>query len=218
MALLELKNVFYSSEGKPILKGIRTDIEAGDFLSVVGPSGSGKSTLFRLCSHLISQTEGDILFQGRSMLEWDPVEIRKKISYCFQTPYLFGETVMDNLAFPYTVRNRKPDRNRVEELLEAFRIPAGFAGKEARNLSGGEKQRIALVRSLLILPDILLLDEATSALDPENTEVVEKYVASLNREGMTILWITHNPEQSRRHAKRLLTLEAGEVKSLEVIS
>ena len=88
---------------------------------------------------------------------------------------------------------------------------------EIQNLSGGEKQRIALIRTMLFEPEILLLDEVTSALDAENTELVEKAILNLNQQGITILWVTHNDEQSRKYANKLLTIEDGQIQSLEVI-
>lgn len=215
--MLEFKNVSFISEDKYILKDFTISIESGDYISVVGPSGSGKSTFLKLCSHLISPTEGDILYMDKSILELNPMELRKRIAYCFQTPYLFGKTVMDNISFPYSIRGNKADIKRVNELLQLFNLDKDYLNKDIKNLSGGEKQRIALIRTLLFNPEILLLDEVTSALDVDNTLVVENVMKTLNQEGITIIWVTHNPEQSRKNANKLLTIEAGKIKSLEVL-
>lgn len=217
MALLELKNICFETDNQLILKNISVTIEPGDFVSIIGPSGSGKSTFLKLCSHLISPTSGELLFNGISVDEYSPIELRKRIAYCFQLPYLFGDTVRDNIVFPYYIRNLKVDNNRINELLSIFNIPTDFLDKDIKGLSGGEKQRIALIRSLIFTPDILLLDEVTSALDIDNTAVVENVIKSLNEEGVTVLWITHNLEQSRKYAKRLLTIESGQIKSLEIL-
>lgn len=217
MPLLEFKDVTYVNENKYILKDISISVNIGDYMSVVGPSGSGKSTFLKLCSHLISPTKGDILYREKSIFGLDPMELRKSISYCFQTPYLFGETVMDNVTFPYSLRGMKADLNRAGELLQLFNLDKDYLNKEVKNLSGGEKQRIALIRTLFFRPEILLLDEVTSALDVDNTLVVENVMKTLNQQGTTIIWITHSPEQSRKNANRLLTIEAGVIKSLEVL-
>lgn len=218
MPLLEFKNVSYvSNDNKSIIKNISVEVNAGDFISVVGPSGSGKSTFFKLCAQLISAADGDIIFRNKNCKDYNPLEWRKNIAYCFQTPYLFGNTVMDNLSFPYSIRNMKADLKKAEKLLEMFSLGKEYLHEEVRNLSGGEKQRIALIRTLLFKPEILLLDEVTSALDEDNTQVVEKVIQKLNKENVTILWITHNSEQSRRYANKILTIENGEIKSLEVI-
>lgn len=217
MPLLEFQNVSYINDGKTILKNISVSIEKGDFISIVGSSGSGKSTFLKLCSHLISPINGNIIYRDKNMTEYNPTDLRKNISYCFQTPYLFGHTVMDNIIFPFSIRNLKPDENRINDLFSLFNMTTDLLNKDVKNLSGGEKQRITLIRSLLFKPEVLLLDEITSALDVDNTIIVENVIASLNKEGITVLWITHNPEQSRKYANKLLTLEAGEIKSLEVL-
>lgn len=207
----------FANDGKTVLRNVSFAVEAGDFISIVGSSGSGKSTLLRLCSHLISPTAGDVFYKGANMTEYSPTELRKSISYCFQLPYLFGSTVQDNLDFPFSIRNIPFNEARVKELFLLFNISTTLLNADVQNLSGGEKQRIALVRTLLFLPEVLLLDEVTSALDAENTRMVEDAISSLNKGGITVLWITHDPEQSQKYANKIITLEAGEIKSLEVL-
>ncbi|QUH20276.1 ABC transporter ATP-binding protein [Alkaliphilus sp. B6464] len=217
MSLLEFQNVFFMDDNRSILDDITISINSGDYISIVGPSGSGKSTFLKLCGHLISPTMGKIIYRDKSIEEYNPTDLRKNISYCFQIPYLFGDTVMDNISFPYSIRNSKVDFSRVEELFSVFKIDINYLNKDIKNLSGGEKQRIALIRTLLFMPEILLLDEVTSALDVDNSLIVESVMKSLNKDGTTILWITHNLDQSKRNANKLLTIEAGKVKSLEVL-
>lgn len=217
LSLLKFQNVFFKSDNKTILKDITVSVDQGDYISIVGPSGSGKSTFLKLCCHLISPTGGTITYRDKSVMEQNPLELRKNIAYCFQNPYLFGETVMDNISFPYSIRNIKVDLKRAEKLLQIFNLDEEYLKKNVRNLSGGEKQRIALIRTLLFKPEILLLDEVTSALDVDNTLIVENAMKSLNQNGTTILWVTHNLEQSRKNANKLLTIESGEIKSLEVL-
>ncbi len=217
MSLLEFQNVFFMDDNRSILDDITISINSGDYISIVGPSGSGKSTFLKLCCHLTSPATGQILYRNKSIEEYNPTDLRKDISYCFQTPYLFGDTVMDNISFPYSIRNSKVDFSRVEELFTVFKIDINYLNKDINNLSGGEKQRIALIRTLLFRPEILLLDEVTSALDVDNSLIVESVIKSLNEDGTTILWITHNLDQSKRNANKLLTIEAGKVKSLEVL-
>lgn len=217
MSLLEFVNVYFSNDDDFIIKNLSFKIEAGDFISIVGPSGSGKSSLLKLCSHLHKQSSGKILYKSIDMLDYNPIEIRKKICYCFQTPYLFGKNVLENLVFPYKIRNKIADMNKVKYLLNLFNMSTDYLEKDITNLSGGEKQRISFIRSLIFKPEVLLLDEVTSALDVDNTKIVENIINNLNKEGVTILWITHNPEQSRKYANKILTIENGSLKSLEVL-
>ncbi|MDD2211788.1 MAG: ATP-binding cassette domain-containing protein [Clostridia bacterium] len=217
MVLLKLQNISYQSENKSILKNISLKIDAGDYLSIVGPSGSGKSTFLKLCAHLLSPTEGKIIFKGKDFRQYSPIDLRRKIGYCAQTPCLFGDTVEDNLSFPYLIRKEKVNLTRVQTLCSDFNLDFALLKKDVQSLSGGEKQRIALLRTLLFLPEIFLLDEVTSALDVTNTLLVEKVISSLNQKGTTVLWVTHNLEQSRKYANKLLTIENGEIKAEEVL-
>ena len=217
MELLELEKISYINKDKYILKDISLKINKGDFISVVGPSGSGKSTLFKICSHLINQSQGEIKYKNKNVNEYDPMELRKEISYCFQTPYLFGDKVMDNILFPYIIRNKEINRDRIKELFSLFNLSEEFLDSQVKNLSGGEKQRIALIRTLLFEPIILLLDEITSALDSENVLLVEAVIQELNHKGMTIMWITHDQEQSKKYSNKILVMEEGKVKNLEVL-
>ena len=213
LSQIEFQNVFY----KTVLKNISLKVEKGDYVSVIGSSGSGKSTFLKLCCHLISPTKGNILINGNDVMKNNPIELRKKISYCFQTPILFGDTVMENINYPYSIRNKTMDMERVNMLFSRFNMEPEYIDREIKNLSGGEKQRIALIRTLLFRPEVLLLDEVTSALDVDNTLIVENAVNDLNNEGVTILWVTHNLEQSRKYANKLLTIDDGEITSLEVL-
>lgn len=217
MPIIEFKSVSLDDKGKTILKNIDMSIEKGDYISIVGPSGSGKSTFLKLSASLISPTDGNIYFYDKPYNDLDPIQLRRKVSYCFQTPYLFGSNVMDNLCFPFSIRNLKTDMHKIDALLKRFKLNSEFKSKDVLNLSGGEKQRIALIRSLLFSPQVLLLDEVTSALDSENTLIVEELIKELNEEGTTILWVTHNMEQSRKNANKRLTIKDGSIKSLEVI-
>lgn len=217
MTLLEFCNVSFKNGDALIINDLSISIKSGDFISIVGPSGSGKSTFLKLCNHLYSPSDGKILYKGIDLMELSPTELRKSICYCFQTPYLFGENVMDSIAFPFKVRNMPVDIEKINKLFNLFNMDKEFLHKDINNLSGGEKQRIALIRSLIFKPEILLLDEVTSALDQDNTKIVEEVINNLNKAGITILWITHNPIQSRKYANKIVTIEKGSLKSLEVL-
>lgn len=198
-----------------ILKDISITFEKQDFVSIVGPSGSGKSTFLKLCSHLISPVQGKILYNDKDMCHCNPLELRKKIAYVFQTPHLFGNTVEDNMKFPYNLRNKPYEEKNVDKWFKMLGLDLTYLSKDINKLSGGEKQRIAFVRSILFLPEILLLDEVTSALDQENSQRMEEVVRKLNQEGVTILWITHDRNQNTQVANKIITFESGRIKAME---
>lgn len=217
MSIIEFENVYFNDGKKNILEDINLKVEHGDFISIVGPSGGGKSTLLKLVSNLISPSKGSISFKNKDIIQYSPIEVRQQCAYCYQLPYLFGNTVLENLAFPYEIRGKKIDFDKISELLSLFKMDKDYIDKNVDKLSGGEKQRLALIRTLIFQPEVLLLDEITSALDADNALIVENIIKDLNQKGTTILWVTHNLDQSKKHTNKLLTIENGKIKSLEVL-
>jgi len=217
MEILNIKELYYEVNNTNILKDINIDVDQGDCISIVGSSGSGKSTFLKLCADLMPISKGDIYYRGKNYKEYNPLDLRRKISYCIQAPHLFGEKVFENLEFPFTMRKEAINNNRISELLERFNLDKGILDKDIKSLSGGEKQRIATARNLMYIPDILLLDESTSALDKVNAQVVERYIKDINKEGVTVLWITHSLEQSEGIFNKRITLSEGRVEKVEVI-
>lgn len=197
MSLLEIKNLSFQAADKKILEDIQFTIEEGDFLSITGPSGSGKSTLLKIIATVLSKTSGEILYNGHPIESYEPTEYRKEVSYCFQSPVLFGETVKENLAFPYVIRQVEFDEAKAVDYLKTVGLPEDYLNKPITSLSGGEKQRIALIRNVLFQPKILLLDEVTSALDDENRQIIWKWLHDMRQKTeMTILMISHNEAEA----------------------
>lgn len=217
MSILRLNNIVYKSNNEYILKDISLEINKGDCISVIGSSGSGKSTLLKLMADLIPITEGEIYYNGKSYYEYNPLELRREISYCIQLPHLFGETVYDNLIFPFILRKESINKNRIFELLNIFNLEEEILNKNITSLSGGEKQRVSIIRSLIYAPKVLLLDEATSALDKENAANVEKIVKELNKTGITVVWITHNLDQSKEIFNKRIKISEGQIESIEIL-
>lgn len=217
MALLELSNISYAVKDKIIIRDVSLAVNEGDYLTIVGPSGSGKSTLLKLCSDLISPTFGSITYNGRNLTAIDPESYRKEVGYCFQRPYLFAKTVRRNILFPYDIRGMKPDMERIKLLFDLLHMPMEYFERHNGELSGGEMQRICLIRSLIFEPKVLLLDEVTSALDSVNAAIVEQVIDELYKNGITIVSITHNEEQSLRSANRRITIIDGSIAKEEVL-
>lgn len=217
MQILSAVKIFYEVGDKQILDDISLSIEKGDCISLIGSSGSGKSSFLKMCSYLISPSSGTMSYNDTNFSDYEPITLRQELSYCTQMPYLFGTTVKENLEFPFIIKKNPFDIEKVAQLLEAFQLDRNLLEKEVAILSGGEKQRIALIRNLIHNPKILLLDEVTSALDESSSLVIEKYVKELNKNGTTILWVTHNLEQSTRIFNKRVQFENGKVVNLEVL-
>ena len=194
--IIELTHLGFKVKDKQILNDATLSIGKGEFVTITGPSGSGKSTLLKIIASMLSQTSGTISYKGKKLEEYDPIAYRKEVSYCFQTAVLFGKTVKDNLAFPYEIREKSFDQDRAISYLNKVGLDETYLIKNINDLSGGEKQRIALIRNLLIMPEVLLLDEVTSALDEENKQIINQLVQEMNQtQQITVLWVTHNPSE-----------------------
>lgn len=214
-SILEVKHLSFSVGEKEILKDISFKIQKGDFLTIKGPSGSGKSTLLKLLAAIMNPSTGEIIYKGKPLSEYEITDYRKEVSYTFQNAALFGTTVADNLMFPYEIRNEPFDRDRAIALLDKVMLSEQYLDQKITELSGGEKQRVALIRNVLFTPEVLLLDEVTSALDAENRKVISEAILGLNRENnITVLWVTHNTDEINDAAKTI-EMKAGR---LEVVS
>lgn len=208
MAILKLENIAYQANQKQILQNISFEVEESAFLTLIGPSGAGKSTILKLIANLINPNHGKILFNGKDIMKIDPLTYRRNVSYCFQQPSLFGEKVSDNLSFPYEIRNLKVDQERVYQLLRDVNLGAEYLAKDINSLSGGEKQRVALIRNLVFLPKVLLLDEVTTGLDQASKEIVHHLIEQVHRKGVTIVQVTHDQSEIEL-AQHIIRIEKG---------
>ncbi|MBP2632012.1 MAG: Phosphate-transporting ATPase [Firmicutes bacterium] len=212
MVLLEASDIRLEFQSKTILDGLSFSIYPSDLVGVLGSSGSGKTSLFRILNLLQSATSGSVSYLGKDTSSYEPTQLRKRIGYVFQKPYLFGSTVEDNLTYPYHLLKQKPDFAEIENYLAKANLPKDILAKKITEFSGGEQQRIALIRSLLIKPNILLLDEFTASLDEENTLIIEQLIlAEHKQQNLSILFISHNLAQAKRLAKQIMYLDKGKI-------
>ncbi|PKK83385.1 MAG: phosphate ABC transporter ATP-binding protein [candidate division Zixibacteria bacterium HGW-Zixibacteria-1] len=182
------------------------EFNKGLVYNIVGPSGAGKSSFLRLLNRLDEPTGGEVTYYDKPIQSYEPTELRKKISMLFQTPYLFPGKVRDNLNYCCS----KSDTADIDFHLKRVGLKPEYSDKDADDLSVGEKQRVALARSLFQGPDILLLDEPTSALDPTSSRRIEELILALSRElCLTIIVVTHSPEQALRLGGKALLLVKG---------
>lgn len=208
MSVLTIQDVSFSIDQQTILQPLSLEIATGEVITLVGPSGSGKSTLLKIIASLLTPSTGSILFNNQDISMLDPVNYRKEVSYCFQQPSLFGETVSDNLNFPFEIRKKAVDEPLIQSYLKQVDLPASFLTKKITELSGGEKQRIALIRNLLFPPQVLLLDEVTTGLDTESKEIVQQLLKNSAEAGTTLIQVTHD-ESEIAQAHRLITIDKG---------
>ncbi|RPE01317.1 iron ABC transporter ATP-binding protein FetA [Candidatus Pantoea deserta] len=206
--LLEAQDVAFSYQDSLLLQPVSLHVYPGDYILLTGPSGSGKSTLLKILASLLTPTAGQIRFENRDINTLKPEDYRRQVSYCFQTPQLFGDTVYDNLALPWQLRQQKPPRDKLAADLTSVNLTPDMLDKSIEQLSGGEKQRIGLLRNLQFVPKVLLLDEVTSALDKENKlavlSLINRFVA---QEKVAVVSVSHDVNDIQQ-AANVLCLEA----------
>jgi putative ABC transport system ATP-binding protein len=206
--LFELRDVSLSRGDRQVLDAVSAEIHAGA-TAIVGPSGSGKSTLLRLLDRLADPDSGTISYRDLPLTAYDPLELRREVSLVPQLPSLLEGTVAANLAYAADLAGKGLDTGRC---LGLAGLDAGFADRDVGELSVGERQRAMLARALAQEPAVLLLDEPTSALDHDARDAVEATLAELRRElDISLILVSHDPEQARRLAERAVRLKAGRV-------
>lgn len=215
--ILEVENLTKSyNNSKKVLNNLSFSLEKGEVVVIVGNSGCGKSTFLRCLNMLEKIDSGKITLNGQVIsAESNKVnEIREKIGMVFQSYELFPNmNIIKNLILaPTIVQNRKKEEVKLE--AEKLLNRVGLLDRKndyPRQLSGGEKQRIAIIRSLIMHPQILLLDEITAALDPEMVREVLQVVLELAKDGMTMVIVTHEMEFARSVADRVVFMDNGNI-------
>lgn len=197
--------------GRTLWQHLSLTLWPGDRVAVTGPSGSGKSLLLRALAGLDPVERGAVALRGRAQEAWAMPEYRARVLYLPQRPVLAGDSVLEALRVPFALRvraGRSPDPARVTELLAALGRPADFVRQDPARLSGGELQSAALLRALLLGPEVLLLDEATAALDPQAAARAEAALLAWVTSGppRALVWVGHDPAQRARLATRELAL------------
>ncbi|MEN4851680.1 iron ABC transporter ATP-binding protein FetA [Pantoea agglomerans] len=208
--LLNVQDVAFSVGDRQLLKPVSLQLYQGDCVLLTGPSGSGKSTFLKILASLITPTSGQLFFRNSDITTLRAEAYRQQVSYCFQTPQLFGQTVYDNLALPWQIRRQKPQRDKLVAALESVNLSPDMLNKPVEQLSGGEKQRVGLLRNLQFMPEVLLLDEVTSALDEENRLSVLSLINRISaEEKVAVVRISHDVNDIQQ-AEQVLRLEPPE--------
>lgn len=212
-AILELKNIGKKFGDRQVLTGVNFNFFPGRIYGLVGPSGAGKSTLLRILDFLEEPTGGQVFYRGKPVKVGGSncLAVRRRIGMVFQQPVLFSTSVLENVFYGLKIRGQNFNANR-ERLLEVLKMVGleGLEKQKATTLSGGEAQRLALARVLVLQPEVLLLDEPTANLDPANIMLMEKLLRDIREKlGTTLIMVTHNLLQAKRLVDEVLMIYDG---------
>lgn len=207
--MFKLRNI----EFKNILKIDKIELEKNIITAILGRSGGGKTTFLKLLNNMISADSGVIYYKDRDINSYDPVEIRREVVMLPQDPEIFKGTIKDNFVITEKIADKKQsDDNVYENILKQVSLPKALEDN-AEELSGGEKQRLALGRVMLLNPEVLLLDEPSSSLDQTTEEKIINMVVNYAKENCrTLIMVTHSPEIAEEFADRIINIESGRIK------
>ena len=211
---LEVKNLKKSFGNHEVLKDISLSVKQGEVISIIGSSGSGKSTILRCINLLEEPSGGDIIIEGKSILNDDAAkkEMRKVVGMVFQSFNLFENMNVLKNCMIGQIKVLKRNKEEAEEIalknLKSVGMDAYINAKPSQ-LSGGQKQRVAIARALSMNPKCLLFDEPTSALDPEMVSEVLDVIKSLAKTGLTMVVVTHEMQFARDVSDRVIFVDEG---------
>lgn len=193
---------------KDILNIEKLTINVGEVTSIVGESGAGKTTFLKLLNQMETPNSGEIFYQSKNIQQWNPIEWRRTVSMLSQQPVMIDGTIRENLQIGLMWRDMPPvSDNQLSYYLKIAHLIKSL-DEDVNNLSGGEKQRLALARMLLCDPDVYLLDEPTSALDDQTEDLVmNDFLTYLKKLNKTVIMITHSTQMAKRFSDRIIELK-----------
>ncbi|MBR6304740.1 MAG: ABC transporter ATP-binding protein [Paludibacteraceae bacterium] len=215
--MIEIKNIYKSFGELEVLKGVNLSVKKGEIVAIIGKSGAGKTTLLQIIGTLDRPTKGQIIIGGTDVFALKDKELaafrNKHIGFIFQFHQLLPEfTALENVCIPAMIAREKESqyKPRAEKLLQELGL-AERMGHKPNELSGGEKQRVAAARALMMSPDIILADEPTGSLDEKNKKELSELLLRLRQEyGQTILLVTHDKELAGI-ADRIIEIKDGKI-------
>lgn len=209
--MIQIRDLLIQRNKRDVLKVDTLDIQRGETLTVVGPNGAGKSTLLLALARLLRPSQGEIIYDGKSLKQWNELEYRRKISFVFQSPLLMDMTVEQNVALGLTFRGtpKEETREQVGKWMKQLGVDS-LAKRRAGQLSGGEAQRVSLARAFVLEPELLLLDEPFAALDPPtHAKLLDDLTALLKQDHRTAVFVTHNLREATKLSHRMAVIAGG---------
>ena len=215
MSLIKVAGLTHRYGEREVLQDLNLSIASGEVFALIGPTGAGKTTLLRIIDLLEVPSSGEIYFDGKHIPKSGKqrLEIRRRMSFIHQKPQVFNLSVYDNIACGLRWRGEKKSRvaDKVAHILEMVGLE-GYKNRNARALSGGEAQRVALASALVLEPEVLLLDEPTANLDPVSTAKIEQLISHVARQrNTTMIMATHDMSQGQQLAGRIGVLLEGKL-------
>jgi tungstate transport system ATP-binding protein len=212
--MISIRNLLVQRNGRDVLKIDSLQIKRGETLAVIGPNGAGKSTFLLTLADLIKPVQGQILFNERSIKDWDELEYRRRIAFVFQDPLLMDMSVQDNIALGLKFRGVKEYQQPVIKWSKAMGVDS-LLKRRAGQLSGGEAQRVSLARAFVLDPELLLMDEPFSAVDPQTrTQLLRDLSRVLAKDHRTTIFVTHNLKEAAQFGDRVAVLIDGKLKQV----
>lgn len=212
--MLKIVNLVKKINDNLALDNINIEIKKGDRIVIIGPSGCGKSTLLRCINGLEIPTSGEIIYNGKNIKNFNQNIIRQKIGMVFQKFNLFNHiTVKENIILAPTklkILTKDEAEKKASQLLNFIKL-SDKINQYPTKLSGGEQQRVAIIRSLMLSPELLLFDEPTSALDPEMINEVLELMKNIANDGMTMVVVSHEMNFARAFANKVIFMNEGKI-------
>jgi osmoprotectant transport system ATP-binding protein len=217
--IIDFRSVEYRisiTSPRPVLSAVSLEIHRGETIAVLGKSGSGKTSMLKLINRLRVCTAGEVLVEGQSVNDWDPIRLRRGIGYVIQEVGLFPHlTIQENISLVPSLENWPAGkiRDRYIEVMQLVGLDhAEYARRYPREVSGGQRQRIGVARALAADPAILLMDEPFGALDPvTRAELQREFLALARRVAKTVVLVTHDVREALLLGSRVVLLDAGRI-------
>lgn len=214
--MIEFKSVGLQLNGTQILNNLDLRVEKGEVLVLLGASGCGKTTSLKLINRLIDPTEGEVLVEGKPTVEWNPIDLRRRVGYVLQEGGLFPHfTVAENVGIPKKIvgETAAGSRPRVFEMLSLVGMdPETYADRFPHELSGGQRQRVGVARALAADPALLLLDEPFGALDAiTRMKIQTEFLALVRKLDKTAVFVTHDLHEAMLLGTRIALMDKGQI-------